>query len=111
MSIERCPECGVERQQNPNLRSHADWCELGKALKAESDKAVANHRLTQLEEKATLFDTLRALMGYVQNGTGQTVRIFQDDATNTYHVSAGDKTYWGESLKIAIGKAAADHKE
>lgn len=51
--------------------------------------------------------TLRNLMGSIQGATDTTVKLFQDDATFTYHVTAGKNSYWGESLNIAIDKATA----
>lgn len=51
--------------------------------------------------------TLRNLMGSIQGATDTTVKLFQDDSTFTYHVTAGKESYWGESLNIAIDKATA----
>jgi hypothetical protein len=60
--------------------------------------------------KAKLFDNIRNLMGYVQNGSDTVLRIFQDDATMTYHIKAGNvsKTTWEEydqSFEGVIEKA------
>ena len=48
---------------------------------------------------------LRELMGYVQNGSDETVSLFQDDATMDYMLRVGKKTYWGLSLENVIEKA------
>ncbi len=47
---------------------------------------------------------LRRLMGYVENGTSQTVKIFQDDATKEFFVTNGkDKEYvHALSLEMAL---------
>lgn len=58
-----------------------------------------------LQEKAELFDKLKSMMGYVQNGSDTSVCIYQDDATYTYHCKVGKNSYWGNSLKEAINKA------
>ena len=51
-----------------------------------------------MEKKMKTLDKLRALMGYVENGTEQTLSIFQDDATGTYHIKAKNmgKEIWSE---------------
>ena len=52
---------------------------------------------------------LRKLMGYVENGSDQTVELFQDDATRDFFVKTGayrkENSYWGHSLHEAIQKA------
>lgn len=61
--------------------------------------------------KEQQFDILRRLMGYVQNGSNDSVSMYQDEATSTYHVRVGtglrSKAYWGDSLEEAIAKANA----
>jgi hypothetical protein len=54
---------------------------------------------------------LRDLCGYVENGGSTTVRIFQDDATKSWHVYVGDKGYYGVSLNEAIRAAHNVHHE
>ena len=49
--------------------------------------------------------SLRNLMGYVQNGSEETVSLFQDDATKDFMLRVGKKTYWGNSLENVIDKA------
>jgi len=56
-------------------------------------------------EKAILFDLLRSLMGYVEDGSDTTVSLCQDDATRYYVCTVGKKSYYGESLKQAIEAA------
>lgn len=61
------------------------------------------------------FKQLEELLGYVQNGSDTTVRIFQDDATRTYHVEVGSQgnqhTYYGDSLGAAIASAYASEPD
>ena len=52
---------------------------------------------------------LRKLMGYVENGSEQTVALYQDDATMSFIIKTKTYTkenrYWGHSLREAIQKA------
>lgn len=43
-------------------------------------------------------DKIRELMGYVQNGSEVTIKLFQDDATHNYHIEAVSmgKVLWSE---------------
>ena len=70
------------------------------------------HKIAQMQKKAELFDQLRSLMGYVQNGSDGIITLFQDDATMDYfikHHALGRKEHdWMESaasLESAIQKA------
>lgn len=55
---------------------------------------------------------LLELCGHVQNGSDTTVKLFQDDATFTYHVKVGDgmpgcqpRSYYGEGWRGVITEA------
>lgn len=61
--------------------------------------------IEQLKTKADALDFIRESMGYVQNGTGQTVKLFQDDATNSYFFVSGDRSYFADSFISAITEA------
>lgn len=65
---------------------------------------------------ARLFDELFAdrvheLIGYVENGTDTTLKVFQDDATRTFHVHIGKREYWDSSLTAALHKALVDVRD
>lgn len=66
----------------------------------------------QLQKDAAAFRQVRQLMGYVQDGSDQTVSLFQDDATRSYFVNIGSsatrrRSYYDEhSLHEAINQAA-----
>ena len=65
-------------------------------------------------KKAELYDKLVDLMGHVQNGTDDVIKIFQDDATMSYCVGGGYQKgrHWFEaepSLERAIVKAHEKH--
>lgn len=62
-------------------------------------------------QKAELYDMLVNLMGYVQNGTDETIRLFQDDATMHYFVSGGSSPRgWGESARSLEQAIIQAHK-
>ena len=60
---------------------------------------------------------LNDLMGFVQNSTELTVKLFQDDATMCYHMEAlkynGTVSWneWGNNLEELINKAWEKHGE
>lgn len=47
---------------------------------------------------------IRVAMGYVENGTGDSVTIFQDDVTKTYHVKAGSTVCWDYTFSGVLDK-------
>ena len=61
--------------------------------------------IQNLRRKVKTLNYLKELMGYVQNGSDETVYLFQDDATMDYILRVGKKTYWGFSLENVIEKA------
>lgn len=58
-----------------------------------------------MARKALALNNLRELMGYVENGSETDVKLYQDDATRTYHVKVGKEDHWGDTLLEAIEKA------
>lgn len=59
---------------------------------------------------AARWRTLRALAGYVENGTDETITLGQDDATKEWFMRIGNKTgrtYYG-ALDFVLTSAAAD---
>ena len=61
--------------------------------------------IQNLRRKVKTLNHLEELMGYVQNGSDETVSLFQDDATMDFMLRVGKKTYWGLSLENVIEKA------
>lgn len=47
-------------------------------------------------------DRLRELAGYIENGTDTTVTFFQDDATRSWVVKVGNKSFRDYSLREAL---------
>ncbi len=101
-------------------------------LKIEHDKPIADlatvvdQRLSTLDgavaTKGKIVDgcdritQLNTICGYVENGTSQTVRIFQDDATMDWVVRCGsgdvrDRHYSDRSLSKALDMAAEGEVE
>jgi hypothetical protein len=71
-------------------------------------RAVVQAEAATVIEKrdAANFRDIRDLMGYVEDGSHQTVRLFQDDASREYFVGLGAKSaYHGRTLPIAIENA------
>lgn len=71
-------------------------------------RAVAQAEIATAVEKreAENYRDIRELMGYVEDGSHQTVRLFQDDATREYFVGMGAKSaYHGRTLPAAIERA------
>ena len=67
--------------------------------------------ITVNDSLARTFRALRDTCGYIENGGGNTVTIYQDDATRTWTVKVGKSSYYGDSLEEAIHKAHAVHHE
>lgn len=61
------------------------------------------------KEKAELFDSIRFLCGYVENGTDSTVSIGQDDATRDWVVRVGKRRYHATGFVMALREAIADN--
>jgi len=64
-----------------------------------------------MDRQAYLYQALRDMAGYVENGGSTTVKIFQDDATRSWHVYVGKNSYFGDSLDQAIEKAHSENNE
>lgn len=63
--------------------------------------------MTQTELESKHFKMLRAFMGYVENGSSRTVKMFQDDATQGFHLYVGSQRFYGNSLMDCVNKAEA----
>ena len=84
-----------------------EGCDLSAGLIGENLTAVIM-QIDQWRRRSEQFQMIINLMGYVQNGTETTVKLFQDDATMDYHVVVGDKdSEWGRTLAEALSKANA----
>lgn len=56
-------------------------------------------------------DRIHELVGYVENGTDTILKVYQDDATRTFHVHVGKREYWDSSLVLALNKALLDVRD
>lgn len=86
-----------------------EGCDLSAGLIGEKLTAVIM-QIDQWRRRSEQFQMIVNLMGYVQNGTETTVKLFQDDATMDYHVTVGEnESEWGRSLAEALAKANAQY--
>lgn len=84
-----------------------EGCDISAGLIGENLTAVIM-QIDQWRRRSEQFQMIVNLLGYVQNGTETTVKLFQDDATMAYHVVVGDKdSEWGRTLAEALAKANA----
>lgn len=61
--------------------------------------------------KEIAFDELRDVLGYIENGGGSSVKIYQDDATKNWCINTAGKLYYSESLMGVIREAHRDNHE
>lgn len=65
-------------------------------------------QIDQWRRRSERLQMIINLMGDVYDGSNTTVKLFQDDATMTYHVAVGKNgSEWGNSLAEALAKANA----
>lgn len=76
-----------------------------KTLGAERDAARIESESNK--RSALLFELLETLCGHWQDGSSQTVKIFQDDATREFILNVGKRQYTAGSLAGAITEAAS----
>ena len=57
------------------------------------------------QDKAALFDAIRALCGYVEDGSSTSVLLSQDDACKDWLVKVGNVSFHGTSPGDAINNA------
>jgi len=56
-------------------------------------------------DQADYWKGLKNLIGFVQDGSNTTVKIFWDDATTTAYIQVGKKSYTGTSLDEVLRNA------
>ena len=82
-------------------------------LRAEN--ASLKEQLAAAQKGAERLNSIRELCGFVENGSHETVRIGQDDATREWIVSVGGipskRWYHGRSFHEAIDAAMSDPNE
>lgn len=127
LRVVSCPDCNKElkkiRQRN-SRDGHARMVERKQREQVAADE-IAEAKQRQVERDAESFRKLRECCGFVENGSEQTVRIFQDDATRGWIVKCGDeriissvppmyskpRSYHAGSLNEAIDMAYAVEKQ
>ncbi|ENZ5742863.1 hypothetical protein ACGWZF_004265 [Enterobacter hormaechei] len=80
---------------------------LEEQLAALQSQVHDRDRVRRLNEHAAIIN----LLGHVEDGSDQTVAIFQDDATRTWWVRAGKREEYGDTLSDALRAhfPGADH--
>ena len=63
-----------------------------------------NKRNPEVYKNSNCWLKLKQLAGYVQDGSDETVKLFQDDATKSYFVKVGDESHYGSSFEEALSK-------
>lgn len=123
--IVTCPKC-QDALRSARQAHHDEPSVLSKATKARNIAKAANTaRRQQLIRDGEAMQKLRECCGFVENGSEQTVKIFQDDATRSWIVQCGDvhmistmpttyskvRSYHGSSLNEAIDTAYRVEKQ
>jgi len=67
---------------------------------------IPTHVLSEgwIADNNSNWEKLKQLAGYVQDGSNETVKLFQDDATMSYFVKAGNKSHYGSCFEEALNK-------
>jgi|TARA_R110000851_G_scaffold313492_1_gene475137 hypothetical protein len=72
-----------------------------------TEAALKENLLLQVQiQKALSYDAIRECCGYVENGTGSSFSISQDDATGAWMVRVGKATFYEYSFSQAIYSAS-----
>lgn len=97
---------GYEKQQ-PGYMYREGW---NQALRRVIDVFRATELLMGAPKpaEANMLRGIRLLMGYVENGTSETVSLGQDDATKSFFVRVGKRHYHSSSFSGALEEAMKD---
>jgi hypothetical protein len=59
-------------------------------------------KFKELERNSNRFNTIRELMGYIQDGSHSTVTLYQDDATGCFTISVGNQHDYGSNFNSLV---------
>lgn len=118
MTITSIKLCNFKVEQleaeNAALREQLKQSEINFALEHD-DVLELRKQLAAAQKDAERLNAIRELCGYVQDGSSETVRICQDDATREWIISVGGipskRWYHGSCLRAAIDAAIAQEKK
>lgn len=85
------------------------------SAKAIRDKFI-NGEILQLQDCAELiaialkWEKLIELCGHLQDGSQTTVKLYQDDATRTAHITVGKVSYFGADWSDVLNKIQLPEK-
>ena len=77
-------------------------------LLAKNALAAIEQRIKALEADAKRWKATKELAGHWQDGSDETVTLFPDDATGTYHIICGKQSYFGSSFNEAVDRAMSE---
>ncbi len=97
----------------PDAAAKAFWEALGNSMPEDRKRiaelmtkfAAAKAELAACREDAARLKGLLELGGYYQDGSHETIRLYQDECTRTFHVAVGKRNYYGPSWEQAIDAA------
>jgi len=102
-------------QEITSLRARISAYEEANALRTANGTIVEadlRARLEKAEKDAKRLHAIRELCGYVEDGSAQTVRIFQDDATKDWFICFGQHgREFARSFEAAIDAVIAKGKQ
>lgn len=74
-----------------------------------------SHLLVEMDswrQKAEMLEKIRGLMGFIEDGSYESIHLFQDDATRTYHVQVGvTNSEYGNTFEEAVRNAVQKRGE
>lgn len=100
------------------FRRHDNWPEHYLNPAIQSAWHGYKHALRIHGDASDRLQSIRKAMGYVENGSDTTVKLFQDDATRDFIIKVGRDDFghsiWGNSFEAALSALAkyvreADH--
>ena len=56
------------------------------------------------QQQASDWSKLMEIAGDIRDGSQATIKLYQDDATNTCHVQVDGVSHWGNSFSEALSK-------
>lgn len=95
----------VRYADDPSSRTDAALVSALRFIRTHAAEIERNAR------DAKLLKGLIDLCGYVQNGSDVTVKLFQDDATRTWFVCSGKRSWFADTPRKAIDAAMRGGEE
>lgn len=97
-------KCAKLDDENSLLKDQGDD-HLRETLELIGERNRLTIDIERLQKDSERLAMLRELMGYVEDGSHDIVKLYQDDATYEFFVSVGKLKYYGKSFEQAIDNA------